>query len=149
MQSARVPGFLPSASAFRFVNSFPAGCPDVTIPLPGLGTVTVGDASAGVCNGMVYAVMDLFLAPRRLLPPSMTALPVCGSPLMNYIQARLIDSFALQWGPLSNAYQYVNLMSTLDHDTWLATGIHHRIVDSEWPQIKATSTRAGHRPSAS
>ncbi len=137
MESARVPGFLPSASGFRFANSFPPGIPVVTIAIPGLGSVPIGDASNGVCGGMVYTVMDLFLSNPRLLPPTTTSTPAGGSSLMNYILARLVDGFALQAGPLSNVVRYVDFMSTLDHDTWFSRGVPSLIAGNEWPQIKA------------
>jgi hypothetical protein len=143
--SARVAGFLPSTSGFRFPNSFPPGIPIATIPVPPLGAIPIGDASNGVCGGMVYAAMDLFLAHPRLLPPATTALPTGGSALMNYIIARLIDGFAVQAGPASNAIRYVDYMSTQDHDTWVSHGVPWVITYVEWPQIKADID--GGRPS--
>jgi hypothetical protein len=137
MVSVRVPSFLPSTSGFRFSNSFPPGIPVTTISIPGVGAIPVGDASNGVCGGMVYAAMDLFLAQPRLLPPATTSAPAGGSTLMNYILARLIDGFALQAGARSNALRYVDFMSTLDHDTWVSRGIPSIIANYEWPQIKA------------
>ena len=109
----------------------------MTITLPALGTIPLGDAYNGVCGGMVYALMDLFLKQPRMLPPATTALPTGGTPLMNYILARLIDGFALQFGPLSNAMKYVDMMSTLDHDTTFSRGVPSMIVANEWPRIKA------------
>jgi phage terminase Nu1 subunit (DNA packaging protein) len=137
MLSERVNGFVPSTSGFRFANSFPAGIPVTTITIPPLGTIPLGDASNGVCGGMVYAVMDFFFAQPRLLPAADATSPAGGSPLMNYILARLVDGFALPWGPLSNAMQYVNFMSTLDHDTTFSRGVPSIIVGNEWPKIKA------------
>ena len=137
MESARIPGFLPSTSGFNFVNFFPPGCPVVTVSIPGFGSIPIGDASNGLCNGMVYAVMDMFLTSPRLAPPTTTASPACGTPIMNYIRSRLIDAFALQMGPQSNAYRYIDFMSTQDHDTWVQRGIPSIIAGSEWPQIKA------------
>jgi len=137
MASVRVPGFLPSTSGFRFPNRFDPGIPVTTIYIPQLGMVPVGDASNGVCGGMVYAVMDLFFAQPRRMPPTMTNTPVGGSALMNYILARLIDGFALQAGAQSNALRYVDFMSTLDHDTWVSRGVPSIIAGYEWPQIRA------------
>src|SRR5947208_272479 len=132
-QSGSVPGFLPSTSGFRFSNSYPPGIPVVTIMIPPLGAIPLGDASNGVCGGMVYAVMDYFLGQPRLLPAADASQPAGGSALMDYILARLIDGFALQWGPLSNALHYVDLMSTLDHDTTFSRGVPSIIVGVEWP----------------
>jgi hypothetical protein len=38
MQSASVPGFLPSTSGFHFPNRFTAGTPDIVITIPVVGT---------------------------------------------------------------------------------------------------------------
>lgn len=130
--SGRVAGFLPSTSGLKFPNSFPAGIPVVNVAIPPLPPITLGDASNGVCGGMVYVVMDLFLAQPRLLPPTTTTLPAGGSSLMNYIVARLIDGFALPLGPASNAYRYIEYMSTLDHDTLISRGVPWVITTNEW-----------------
>src|SRR3954471_21793998 len=90
--------FLPSARGLRFSNHFPQGIAVATVPLPGLGrSIPVGDASNGVCGGMVYTVMDLFLADPRLPVPADTAPPAADAPLTAYVMDRLVDSFAL-WG---------------------------------------------------
>jgi len=137
--SGRVAGFLPSTSGLKFANSFPTGIPVASLPVPPFGSISFGDASNGVCGGMVYVAMDLFLAQPRLLPPTTTTAPAGGSSLMNYIVARLIDGFALPAGPLSNAYRYIDFMSTQDHDLFFDTirGVHRIICEDEWPQIKA------------
>ena len=108
-----------------------------TITIPPVGTIPIGDASNGVCGGMVYAAMDMCFAQPRLLPPTMATAPAGGSPLMNYILRRLIDGFALERGSASNALRYVDYMSTLDHDTWFSRGIPSLIAGYEWPMIKA------------
>jgi hypothetical protein len=66
MESGSVPNFLPSTNAFRFSNTFPPA-PTVRIHLGIVGTVGVGNASQGVCGGMVFAVRDYFEA--NLPPP--------------------------------------------------------------------------------
>ncbi|MDP9220963.1 MAG: hypothetical protein M3P23_10565, partial [Actinomycetota bacterium] len=137
MISARIPGFLPSTSGFAFANSFPAGIPIVSIPFPFVGMINIGDASNGVCGGMVYAVMDFYFANPRLAPPTANTTPAGGSALMNYIIARLIDGFAIQAGPASNANRYIDFMSVQDHDTWFTKGAPSIIANLEWPQIKA------------
>jgi hypothetical protein len=139
MENARVPGFAPSTSGFMFPNRFPSGIPvaTITITINNVGIpIPLGDASTGVCGGMVYAALDLFLArPRLQVPPDITP-PVGDTPVTNYILARLVDSFALQLGSASNVSRYIDLMSTLDHDTWLSHGIPWIIVNNEWPKIK-------------
>jgi hypothetical protein len=109
----------------------------MTIPIPGTSvSIPVGDASNGVCGGMTYAVSDFFLAQPRLKIPTTTSSPAGGTPLMNYILVRLMDSFALPFGAASNVARYLAFMSTLDHDTWVSHGIPWLIVNSEWPKIK-------------
>ena len=56
MASARVPGFLPSTCGFGFANAF-LPQPLFRLPLAGL---RVGDASRGLCGGMVFAARDYF-----------------------------------------------------------------------------------------
>jgi hypothetical protein len=135
--NARIAGFLPSTSGFSFSNSFPSGIPIVNINVHPLPPIRLGDASNGVCGGMVYAVMDLFFATPRLRPPTTSTLPAGGSTLTDYIVARLVDSFALPAGPHSNVSRYIEYMSTLDHDTHFSRGIPSIIAGYEWPLIKA------------
>ncbi|SNQ45585.1 conserved hypothetical protein [Frankia canadensis] len=91
-----VPGFLPSTRAFRFTNTFaPQSLLDVRLPRMrwGLG---IGDASRGLCGGMIFAVRDLHEA--GLDPPPDTAPPERGSPLYAYLVRRLFASFDLPRG---------------------------------------------------
>jgi hypothetical protein len=96
MASARVPGFLPSTSGFRFANCF-LPQPLFRVPLAGLGHLRVGDASRGLCGGMVFAARDFF--ERGGPPPDDRAPPDLGSPLFGYLVRRLFHSFDLPWGP--------------------------------------------------
>ena len=57
-----VSGFLPSRNGFAFANDFPH-VPAKTIDLV-VTKVPLGDASNGLCGGMVYAALDLFVAQR-------------------------------------------------------------------------------------
>lgn len=133
---SRVPGFKPSVSGFRFANSF--------APLPYninvAGTnVPIGDASNGMCGGMVYAVRDYFEAGYLTPPPNATA--PSGGPLFDYLSRRLFDSFNLPEGPV----KYLHLMNPdlPDHETWFSNaGLapHGRawvMIMEEWPNIKA------------
>lgn len=49
-------GFLPSRHGFAFVNSWPSE-PAVVLTTP-FGKIGVGNASAGLCGGMVFAALD-------------------------------------------------------------------------------------------
>ena len=59
--SNAVPGFKASVNGLHFTNSWPPE-PDIIVNVPPLGNVTIGDASNGLCGGMVYTVMDVFQA---------------------------------------------------------------------------------------
>lgn len=144
-----VAGFLPSVAAFRFTNSFVPE-PLFTVGLcrsrsgpaaarPGAVTLTagrlgIGDASRGLCGGMIFAVRDLFEA--GLEPPADAVAPRAGSPLYAYLVRRLFESFDIPRG----VARYYQLMRGPDADQ--ATGILVRpgvgrasVVD-EWPRIR-------------
>lgn len=131
----RVPGFSPDKFGFAFPNSFP-NVPYGPIDVAGV-PVSIGDASNGMCGGMVFAARDFFEA--GLSRPTLTTPPSSG-PLFTYLSHRLFDSFNLPNGPLT----YVTLMNPdlPDHDTWFSGFLapHGRawttIVDN-WPFIKA------------
>lgn len=137
MESRTVPGFLPSTSGLKFSNHFPSGVAVTTIKLPVGGvSIPIGDASNGVCGGMVYAALDLFSAKPRLAVPPDTSPPAASSPLTKYILRRLVDSFALEHGVSSNVARYLSLMSTPDDDIWFVRGVSFVIAHQEWPKIK-------------
>jgi hypothetical protein len=110
--SVRVPGFTPSAGGFHFANAFPKE-PDFTVDLPGLGVLPVGDASNGVCGGMVFAVRDIFETTGQSFPADTTP-PADGTALFRYIVERLIVSFDL---PSLGVLKYYEWMVTADGDT--------------------------------
>ncbi len=128
-----VPGFTPSRNGLRFVNSWPDE-PDIEVDVLGLGKVAIGNASNGLCGGMVFTVRDVFDAG---LPPLQDPQPAEGSPLFTYIVRRLIDSFHVPAGVL----RYYEWMVTPDQDVelWLVTrrGVAWKTVREEWPRVKA------------
>jgi Ig-like domain from next to BRCA1 gene len=132
--SNAVPGFKASVNGLHFTNSWPSE-PDIVVNVPPLGNVTIGDASNGLCGGMVYAVMDVFQAGLPPIPD--TTNPAQGSPLFNYLVSRLFASFDIPGGVL----KYYDWMNTPDHDTgiWFAIrrGVSWHTIMEEWPRIKA------------
>jgi hypothetical protein len=137
MESGAVPGFLPSTAGLKFSNHFPPGIAVRTISLPVVGIdIPIGDASNGVCGGMVYAALDLFSARPRLSVPTDRVTPAAGSVLTTFILKRLVDSFALDHGTSSNVARYLFLMSTPDEDSWFVRGVPSIIAQQEWPRIK-------------
>jgi hypothetical protein len=141
--SASISGFTPSASGFRFPNAFPH-VPVRSIGIPGVVSVPLGDASNGLCGGMVFAVRDYFEAGRT--PPT-DATPPAEGRLFDYLVDRLFDSFDLPLGPA----RYIELMSPLlsDGETfWSRFGIgpHGRswqMARDEWPKVRS-DIDAGH-----
>src|SRR5438105_3420701 len=103
--------FLPSTHGLHFDNSWPAGTPDYVVHIPLLGDVPIGDASNGLCGGMAFTVADLYNG--RLRPPPDTSAPTGGTPLFNFIAARLLASFNIPGGVLT----YYYWANTPDHDT--------------------------------
>lgn len=131
--SVRVPGFLPSVNGLHFINSFPRE-PDLTIDLPGIASIPVGDASNGVCGGMAFTVRDVFQTPG-LAPVATTSIPDPGSPLFHYIVERLIASFDV---PNLGFLRYFDWMLTPDADTGLPPllprrGVAWKTIVEEWP----------------
>jgi hypothetical protein len=128
-----VASFKPSTNGFRFGNSFSG--PDLTVNVPVIGTVDIGDASNGVCGGMVFAVRDFFEASLPI--PAATTPPAAGTPLFTYITGRLFDSFNIPEGII----EYLDWMNTPDHDTgiWIAVrhGVAWMTIEVQWPIIKA------------
>jgi hypothetical protein len=137
MMSNRVPGFLPSASGFRFPNSFPE-VPLRWIGIPGVLRIPIGDASNGLCGGMAFAARDYFEAGQT--PPPDTEPPASGL-LFDYLVTRLFESFDLPLGPAC----YIKLMNPIlgDGETvWSQLGLAPRgrvwrMAREEWPRIRA------------
>ena len=129
IQSVRVLGFDPSKNGLHFLNSFRAGIPDYTFKVLGQ-TVKLGDASNGLCGGFVYTVKDCFNT--GLLPPADAVAPAGGTPLFNYLVARLTNSF-----DEPDVNQYLSWIQMTDNDTILGSGISSHEINEEWPKIKA------------
>jgi Ricin-type beta-trefoil lectin domain-like len=129
-----VAGFTPSVNGLAFTNDWPAGEPDIVANVPPFGNVTIGDASNGLCGGMVFTVKDLHEAHR---PPIPDPRPAQGMPLFSYIVARLFASFNIPGG----VAKYLSWMSTPDHDTgwwvFIRRGVSWLTVMEEWPRIRA------------
>src|SRR3954471_18086674 len=129
-----VPRFRASIDGLHFVNSWPSE-PDIVVNVGPLGQVPIGDASNGLCGGMVYTVMDVFAAGLPPIPDTQN--PAQGTPLFNYIVSRLFASFDIPDG----VFKYYEWMNTPDHDTgfWLfiRRGVAWQTIVTEWPRIKA------------
>ena len=127
--TVRVPGFLPSTTAFHFPNSFPK-VPVRTIPIPHVGEIPIGDASGGLCGGMAYAARDFFQAGVPV-PPE-TDPPGPRTKLFRFLVDRLFDSFDLPWG----VARYFELMQLPDEDHFFFRGAARRSIQDEWPRVR-------------
>jgi hypothetical protein len=99
-----------------------------------VGTIPIGNASNGVCGGMVYTVRDVFETPGMAPIPDQ-ALPAADSPLFKYIVDRLLSSFNL---PRAGFLKYYEWQMTPDADTsWppliVRRGVAWRTIVEEWP----------------
>jgi hypothetical protein len=127
-------GFVPTQHGFHFANRFPS-VPDITIPIP-FGKLQFGDASNGLCGGMVFAALDHFLAGRPI--PAAKTPPTTGM-LFDTMVRRLLNSFNLPLGILN----YIVLMQPDYPDDETRSGRrfapHGRAWQTlrvEWPIIK-------------
>jgi hypothetical protein len=144
VSSAAVPGFLPSLHGFRFANRWPAG-PTVTLGLFDPRMLGIGDASAGLCGGMVTTARDLFEAGIAL--PTDTDPPANGSPRFRAIVRRQVES--LDW--LRVPLRFYDLQAARPDPPTRLSGLLRRepprivAIRDEWPKIRA-DIEAGHAP---
>jgi hypothetical protein len=135
-----IPAFRPSTHGFAFRNAWPPQ-PALTIDTP-LGRIPIGNASGGLCGGMVFAALDYFYA-KVPLPDAM---PAEGEPLYKFIVTRLMNSWDLPRGPM----KYYDWMRGPDRDSsrrvlglpiGRARGLSWRTIVDELPGIRATIDR--------
>jgi hypothetical protein len=134
LDTRRMTGFLPSKHGFHFDNCFKPTPTELNTPL---GPIQIGDASNGLCGGMVFTALDYFQAGLSI--PTEIDLP-SNDLLYDYVVRRLVDSFDLPHGAL----QYLALMHpkypdgcVVDKYGLLPIGRAWRMIRQEWPQIKA------------
>ena len=99
--------FRPSTHGWHFSNSSWPSVPNTAITL-GPITIPIGDASNGMCGGMVYAAIDYALADLPI-PPLTSNPPALGDPFFDYISTRLYDSFHLPFGPMNTYIPYMSV----------------------------------------
>jgi hypothetical protein len=127
--TATVPGFSPRTSGFHFPNRFAPG----PVMHLGLGSVRVpvGNASRGLCGGMVFAARDFFEARRE--PPSDRQAPGRGTALFRLLVRRQFASFRLPFGPL----RYVLWTWVIPRtDRFGIRGLAWRTCREQWPGIR-------------
>lgn len=122
---------------FAFTNSWPH-VPAIEENTP-LGRITLGDASNGLCGGMVFTALDFFYA--QMSVPSSDKNPGSQSPLFKYIVRRLIDSWDLPIGVVQY-YQWMNFpdsdetISVFGHTITVRRGIAWHTVQQQWPDVR-------------
>jgi hypothetical protein len=130
VESNAVPGFLPSTNGLRFPNQFDPG-PTVRIGPIDPRLVGIGDASAGLCGGMVWYVRERFEAGQPI--PTDDKAPANGTPLFRTLVNRQVRS--LDWFRTPLRFWWMGAIS-LER---AAQGTR----EAEWPRIRA-DIDAGH-----
>jgi hypothetical protein len=136
VRSAAVPGFRPSVHGLRFANRWPPG-PTVRLGSLDPRWVGIGDASAGLCGGMVATVRDLFEA--GIAPPEDAEPPANGSPRFRAIVRRQVESLA--WGRVPLRHWDLQALRP-DPPAGLAALLGREparvvAVEREWPRVRA------------
>ena len=127
MNEVDVPRFHPSTHGFHFANAWPSG-PTVRLGPLDPRLVGVGDASTGLCGGMVYTVADLYAAG---IPVPADREPFAnGSPRFKSIVRRQVESLAFLTVP-ARFWLRMALGNSFGRDRARAT------LDGEWPPAKA------------
>jgi len=116
--------FVPSIHGFPFANSWPRGTPVLR-----LGPLRIGDASGGLCGGMVFAVLDYVRHDRpRPAEPSL---------LFDYCRGRLLDSWHLPFGALKYYdWQRRPTLSRSVAGVTLVDGTAALSAAIEWPKVQ-------------
>jgi len=133
--SRHVEGFAPSTSGFAFRNDYPVGTRWPVLDLPIVGEVISADAGNGLCGGFSFAVVDMFLAQPRLVPPRDATRPPAHGPHFDYLCHRFLDSFngAIPYGTILKVLDWIE---TPANDDFLRHGLGHMTAVDEWPHIK-------------
>jgi hypothetical protein len=131
-----VAGFLPSLHGLHYPNNWPS-VPAKTLRVK-VGaisaTIGLGDASGGLCGGMVFTVRDLF--EHHLTPPASTANPPPGSPAFEYLVDRLLDSLRGLHGAALGA-RYYEWMVLPDRIRIVKRGVADLTVRESLPEVRA------------
>ena len=127
--------FLPSKHGFAFTNSWPSQ--PAVVRRTAFGNITLGNASRGLCGGMVFAALDYWHAGTT--PPAQR--PAAGSAAYAHIVDRLVDSWHIPAG-IAQYYQWMNLpdadtgFEILGRHVLRERGLAWRTVEVQWRQIR-------------
>lgn len=126
----RVGDFRPSLHGFSFSNCWHNCPPMIDLATP-FGRIGIGDASAGLCGGMVFAAIDAYLAGKPLPDEPDTA-------WFRYLVRRLWDSWDVPFGGV----RYCDWQTRADHSTpgvwqkWVRPGPQRLTLRQEWPRVR-------------
>ena len=122
--------FKPSLHGFPFVNWFPPGTPAIEVATP-FGRIRIGDASAGLCGGMVFAAMDFHRHGASSLPASPEP------HVFRYFVRRQIASWDLPFGAVKYyAWQRRAGASRFLGGIRVRSGLTRLTILNEWPRIR-------------
>jgi hypothetical protein len=131
MKEQVVPNFAPSTNGFHFANAWPKG-PTVKLGPLDPRIVGIGDASTGLCGGMVYTVADLHAAGLPV-PPDREPF-ANGSPRFKAVVRRQVQS--LYWLTVPVRFWIrMALGGSFGGDRARST------FEREWPKARATLDR--------
>lgn len=131
LHSSAVPGFSASRCGFPFSNWFPENTPVFEVPTP-FGTIPIGDAHNGLCGGMVFAAIDLYLHGITDIPAEPTRT------VRAYFARRLMASWGLPFGMLKYYDWQRRPMATRTFGgVRLTDGTRRKTILEEWPKIRA------------
>ena len=132
--------FRPAAHGFVFPNCFPPGRPLFKLRTP-LFTLPVGDASKGLCGGMVFAALD-HLHDGSPVPADPDAAGVYA-----YLARRLWASFNLPWG-VTRIYQWMGRPDRArpGRGGHAAATVPYLTARREWPRVRASLDRGDPAP---
>ena len=131
MREAAIPDFVPSLNGFHFANRWPPG-PTARFGVFDPRVVGIGDASTGLCGGMVYSVADLHAA-KIPVPPDTEPFPN-GSPRFQAIVRRQVESLYWLTVPV-RFWLRMALGGSFGGDRARAT------FEDEWPKARAAIDR--------
>jgi hypothetical protein len=131
-----VAGFLPSVHGLHYPNDWPqVPAKTVRVKVGAISaTIGLGDASGGLCGGMVFTVRDLF--ERHLSPPASLANPPPGSPAFEYLVDRLLASLHGLRGAAFGA-RYYEWMVLPDRIPLVRLGVADLTVHESLPEVRA------------
>src|SRR6266702_1564071 len=132
--------FRAPTDGFAFINAWPHQ-PALQVSTP-FGEVPIGDASGGLCGGMVFAALDYWHA--GVAAPADRPGP--DDPAYAFIVQRLIDSWHVPAG-VAQYYQWMSLpdadrtFTVFGHEVVAEHGLSWRTLTQQWPQVQADLDR--------